>query len=853
ILALPQSVKADEIKFAITGNDGTYNISLKKNIDYKIRVSYLGFKQQVLELNSGETKLLKDFILIENTSQLDEVIIDYTPPITVKKDTITYQVDSFATGSERKLRELLKNLPGVEVDREGNVTSQGKKITKVLVEDKPFFNGNSKLAVNNIPADAVNEVEIIDDYNEVAMLKGLQDSEDMAMNIKLKEDKKKFLFGDIEAGAGYEDRYLVHPNLFYYSPETNLNFIGDLNNIGVKSFSFQDYLEFEGGFGKLLNDTGSYFNLFRSDFAQYLNNRNFVDNVNQFGAFNMRQSLSSSTDLSAYVISSNSKTETLVETLNDYQNTEEPFLENRRQANNINNFFTIGKITLDYDPSFKEDLALNSFIKITNNDALGLINTQNPSQNNSIGTNTDIEALNFKQNISYSRKLSQAHTATLEATYSFLDDQPITEWLSDQRILSGLIPLEDDDIFNIQQNKRSKSHNVNAILKDYWVINNFNHLYTSVGVNMSFNDFFSREAQLLSDGTVNDFSSAGFGNEFGYNFIDSFLGLEYKFMIGKTTFKPALFYHGYLWRTKQFDEVQTQSKNLLLPNLNIKTEFSNSEKLNFNYRLNARFPAVNQLANRFIMSSFNSVFRGNELLENQLYHSASLSYYKFSLFRQLNFNIGTSFNRRLETIKTVSQLEGIESFNTQIMFDMPENNWNLNGRISKKINKITYNLRGRFSYNDFFQLLNDSVDLNISKSYSGTAGIETAFKEFPNIEVNYTKDFSNYRSLGTDNKFENDRFEIFLEYDFLKDFIFKTDYTFDNYNNISQNLRNTFDVFNASLFYQKEDSPWGFELNATNIFDVRFRRQNSFNSFIISDQRTFVMPRIIMFKLSYKL
>jgi len=92
-----------------------------------------------------------------------------------------------------------------------------------------------------------------------------------------------------------------------------------------------------------------------------------------------------------------------------------------------------------------------------------------------------------------------------------------------------------------------------------------------------------------------------------------------------------------------------------------------------------------------------------------------------------------------------------------------------------------------------------------------------------------------------------------LEYDFCKDFILKADYTFDNYNNKSQGLINTFDTANASLFYQKEDSPWGFEINATNIFDIRFRQNNSFNAFVISDNRTFVLPRIVMFKLSYKL
>jgi hypothetical protein len=136
---------------------------------------------------------------------------------------------------------------------------------------------------------------------------------------------------------------------------------------------------------------------------------------------------------------------------------------------------------------------------------------------------------------------------------------------------------------------------------------------------------------------------------------------------------------------------------------------------------------------------------------------------------------------------------------------------------------------------------------------SATAGIETFFKNLPNLEIKYTKDFSNYRANGIENIFENDRFEAVLQYDFLKDFILKADYTFDNYNNQSQDIINTFDVLNASLYYRKEDSPWGFEVNATNIFDVRFRQSNTFNAFIISDYRTFVLPRIMMFKVSYNL
>ncbi|MGB1232413.1 MAG: TonB-dependent receptor [Winogradskyella sp.] len=856
ILAIP---KADDvaITFAVTDKNGRYKLGLVNNQTYELTVSYLGYKPKTFSITTAEQNLSKNIILKEKPDQLDEITLNYIPPpISVKKDTITYDVSKFVTGEERKLRDALKKLPGVEVDKAGNVTVQGKKITKVLVENKTFFTGNSKLAVNNIPADAVAKVEILDNYNEVAMLKGLQDSEDMAMNISLKEDKKKFVFGDIEVGAGIKKRYVVHPNIFYYSPITNVNFIGDLNNQGIKSFTFQDYLEFEGGFGKLLDDTSSYFSLFKSDFVKYLNNQDYTANTNQFGALNIRQSVTNSTAISGYIISSNSKTKTASRTLNAYQNLTAPFIENRQVNTKLNNFFTIGKLTIDYDPNYKEDFAYNSFVKLTNTNSNGLINTITPNQTNTITTLTDVTAVNLKQNITYSRKLSKAHTGTLEATYNYRNDKPITQWLTNQQILQGLIPLEpldDGELYNILQTKTSKSHSFNAILKDYWVLNNFNHLYTSLGVNSSFNAFNHQDMQLLGNGTTTNFNTAGFGNDFGYNFIDSYLGLEYKFQIGIATFKPAVFYHGYLWRTQQFSEAETFSKNLILPQFTAKIEFNNSEKLNFRYKLNAQFPGINQLANNFILSNFNSVFKGNNQLDNQLYHTATLSYYKFSLFRKLNFNLNTSFNKKVKSVKLVSQLNGIESFNTQIMFNQPEHNWTFNGRVSKKINKIRYNLSTRYSYNDTFQLLNNDTNLNISKSIASTIGLETSFKKHPNIELNYTKDFSNYKALGTSNKFENDKLEVILEYDFLDDFIFKTDYTFNNYNNKSQNTSSTFDIANASLFYQKEDSTWGFEVNATNLFNVRFKQQNAFNSFVISDEKTYILPRIIMFKLSYKL
>src|SRR5699024_12843199 len=93
--------------------------------------------------------------------------------IVVREDTITYRIDKFITGDERKLRDVLKKLPGVEGDREGNVTVNGKKVDKLMVDGQDFFGGDTKLGVNHIPADAVDEVEAIKNYNEDGIWKAL--------------------------------------------------------------------------------------------------------------------------------------------------------------------------------------------------------------------------------------------------------------------------------------------------------------------------------------------------------------------------------------------------------------------------------------------------------------------------------------------------------------------------------------------------------------------------------------------------------------------------------------------------------------------------------------------------------
>ncbi|RPD99612.1 hypothetical protein EGM88_03450 [Aureibaculum marinum] len=187
------------------------------------------------------------------------------------------------------------------------------------------------------------------------------------------------------------------------------------------------------------------------------------------------------------------------------------------------------------------------------------------------------------------------------------------------------------------------------------------------------------------------------------------------------------------------------------------------------------------------------------------------------------------------------------------MFAIPENNISGKFSLSKKINQIKYGLVASGTYNEFFQIVNSNTSKNTSKSASLLGKVRTFFKKAPNFEIGYEYSPSNYVSNFSNSKFKNNEFFINLDYDFLKDFTLKADYSRFNYQNEDADFKNKFDVANASLFYRKEDSPWGFEFEITNLFNNQFRKENFFSDFLISDQSTFVLPRILMLKISYKL
>ncbi|HQX02913.1 MAG TPA: carboxypeptidase-like regulatory domain-containing protein, partial [Flavobacterium sp.] len=167
VMAINQETKAMD-SYGITNDKGRFQLNLKPNSNYKIKISYIGFQTLDVSIETKTENFQKAFTLKEGDVNLEGVEVVHEMPVSIKGDTIIYNADSFKTGTEKKLEDVLKKLPGVEVNADGEIEVEGKKVTQLLVDGKKFFEGDTKLGAKNIPSDAVDKVQVLRNYSEVS-------------------------------------------------------------------------------------------------------------------------------------------------------------------------------------------------------------------------------------------------------------------------------------------------------------------------------------------------------------------------------------------------------------------------------------------------------------------------------------------------------------------------------------------------------------------------------------------------------------------------------------------------------------------------------------------------------------
>jgi hypothetical protein len=234
------------VDYALSNRNGTFAINkIPFDTECKLVVTAKGyyefFMRFILSLGDKE-KQLDTIRLVQLYNELKTVTVTATRLVpAMKKDTLEFNVSSFKTMPNAMVEDLLRQLPGVEIDKDGNITISGKKVTKLMVNGREFFGGDPKIAIKNLPKDVIDKLQVLDNRSREAQFNNTTSSnENLAINLTLKRDVQKGWFGRVSAGYGSKERYESNAMVNFFRDSKQLNFIANSNNTNRGSISNND-------------------------------------------------------------------------------------------------------------------------------------------------------------------------------------------------------------------------------------------------------------------------------------------------------------------------------------------------------------------------------------------------------------------------------------------------------------------------------------------------------------------------------------------------------------------------------------------------------------------------------------
>lgn len=892
IIAINKATKK-MASYGFTDAKGNYKLSLSKNATYSVKVSYVGMKTADVTVVVKDKDIVKNITLAYDNT-LDEINIVSKMPVTIKGDTIVYNADSFKNGTERKLEDVLKKLPGVEVNDDGEIEVEGKKVEKVLVDGKEFFQGDSKLATKNIPSKAVDKIQVLRNFSDVSQLSGVQDNQDrVALNIKLKKGKDKFWFGDVTGGYGQapsptDDLYLFQPKLFYYTPKYTVNFIGDLNNIGEAALNRRDVFNFSGGFRSQSPSNGTNINLASAGIGFLTANARNANRIEtKLSAFNFNYSPNKKLDLSGFLIwSSNANGQRNISdiTFNIPDDPSTPNIDESRQTFDRTDRITeqtsntgLFKLRSVYKKDINNQMNYDIIGRFTNE-----YRTDNESSQvigNNILQGERSTPYRINQNLSYFHTADEKNILALEVQHLLQDEDPfyVAALENDPNSnddgfdgIANVLGLDtSQQFYTLEQERRVKSNQLDAKLDYYYIMSQVANLNFVGGTILSKQNFDSRFFQILDSGNELDpnpnipgVANTLTSNDTEYTFSDLYVGMRYRLKSGIFTFRPGFTAHAYNIKNSQFGVTSFEDKLLkFLPEFQMIMQFKRSESLRFNYRQQVNFTDVNQIAEGLVANNYNSFFYGNDDIQNAYTHNLSLFYSSFNLFNYTNVFAGVNYTKTIDQITSLPNFIPGSVVSTSTNLNLPFDNETLTAfwRLGKTFKKIRTRLGGNYTYNKRFQIFGGRTNEINSNIYSIRPSINTNFVKAPNISLQYNVSFVDQDNINiadrSSTQFSTVTHAPTVSFDayIWKALTVKTDFSYNEVRNDGV-IQNKFKIWNFSMAYRKNrDAKWEYELVGSNLLGTDSRVNVSAGNIQNVINERFILPRLISFRMRYSL
>ncbi len=769
------------VSFSRTNEAGVFNFKNVAPGNYLISVSYVGYVPKWVPVLTGTDKIVEmGLIYMNDVNTMSTVTVTARrPPVVINGDSVEFNSENFKTAPNAVVEDLLKKMPGMEVDKAGGITVNGKKVTKVFVNGKEFFTGDPVMATKNLPADAVDKIQVYDRKSDQAMFTGIDDgSEETAINLKLKKDRNKSTFGKLNAGAGTPSVFDAQGNVNVINNEAQFSAIGGANNTNRQNFSGRNIINFSGGGGGRPGAGGGVTVNFSGGSGETDANAQGIADTYSIGGnysnlFNDKKT-EFNANLSVSDVTRNNNSFSKTQNLTPGNSFNRISNANSIAGNKQQNFgSTIDhKVTDNFSFRFTPSLGLQQTTNYSEDSTQTYLTNGNLLNSNTTMSSSASDAVNAASTLLLRKKFAKkGRTISSTITQSFNRSNSTGNQYTEQ--LSYLNnKLTNDSILDQKNIRKGENSSYSA-----------NVIYTEpLGKKslLEFNTYLSKSIGSSSR-KIYDYSSLtdGYGvlntrltNEFNSEYTYSGGGMSYRsnqkkynFATGFSIQKAVLDGENISAKTKL-----SQSFQDILPNATFRYNFSQTKNLNIDYRTSTNQPSITQLQPVLDQSNINRQSIGNPDLKRSYVHNLNIRFFSSKILAGKNFfstlNASTTNNSIVNydsvlpnrTILTkpvnvdgayrintsLNYGFGIKKLKSRLSFGL---NAGLNNNISYAnglLNTIVTKSTGpSMSYT---YIVDDVIDINLTARYSFS---QTTNEVNPNLNTNFlTKvfgaDMTNY-------------------------------------------------------------------------------------------------------------
>ena len=844
------------VSFNITSEYGKFELENLKKGDYILQVSYVSYSNFSENYTvNGDSQLIDigNITLFESSELLQEVTIKSEHiPMGIQGDTITYNATAFKTRPGANVEDLLKRLPGIEVQRDGSIKAQGENVEKVLVDGKEFFGNDPTIATKNLEAEAVEKVQVFDKQSDMAEFTGIEDGEDeKTINLKLKEEYKSGGFGNINVEKGTDDRYQGKLNYNRFNTAMQASVIVSANNVNKQAFSFNEYISLMGGLNEGLSRNFTDFNF--SEFGSSRAPEGITDNYTSGLNFNYDFSEKLALTSNYFYLQSD-------RSINRTSNSEQ--FVNQQSINSVD---TLNSNSKKQQHRIRSKLVYkqNPFTQLVMKNNLGISKTDEMLNGNSIFES--INQRNQTNTFNISNGIGIAYDGSFQLrkkfgkkgrnwintiTYSIKDEEEQENVLNHFNLQTGSIVLnQDQEYTSREQNISFKTRYTEPLGSGY---------YLGIAYSLQQNE----ESPLKNFFDIAD-ENRLLNEELSADFIKNLDIQTGRLSIKRNRKKSKLTLHLNYQSTRlvgkiNSDDEITNFSNHFLPSLNYDLDISNNTSLSTSYHTSVTTPLLNQLIPFPNNTNANVIINGNANLRPSFTHTAQVNLNLFD-----NFNFRNLFaNVRLNIIKDkiVNSIK-IDSDLLRRITPINTNNFiNTTSYISYsepiRALKLKYEISGQSYFSKYVSFLND-LESQVSESNTYlSVTLENRNKNTRDIATGIKVDYST-RSYAINESFNQKYFSytFFLDghWNITEGLTFSTTLDLIKYSGEDFSIAEDYALWNATLENSFKNNNFSIYISA---FDLLGENQgiSRFGGInVIGENRFNTLGRYVSLGLLYRI